>query len=111
MMASKRARQTAERTTQLFREWLEDAPSKWFKKRPAVDHVTDEEAVEAIAWALSALALGIPLTTVAALTDTPPNRISQVERNPTMARPGEIERLRKAIDEIAGLRPLSGDAA
>ncbi len=32
-MASERARHATERTTQLVREWLEDAPSKWFKSR------------------------------------------------------------------------------
>ena len=54
---------------------------------------------------------GVPLTTVTVMVDTPPSRLSQLERDLSRARPGEIERLQKAIDEIARRRPFSGDAA
>jgi hypothetical protein len=54
---------------------------------------------------------GVPLVTVAVEVDTPPSRLSQLERDPTRARPGEIERLQKAIEAISRRRLVSGDAA
>lgn len=44
---------------------------------------------------------GVPLHVAAAFADVSLNRASEVERHPERARPGELERLRNAVDDAA----------
>ena len=44
---------------------------------------------------------GVPLVKAAVFADLSLVRASEIERHPERPRPGELERLRQAVDEIA----------
>jgi len=48
---------------------------------------------------------GVPLVKAAVFADLSLSRASEIERHPERARPGELERLRNAVDQAAPHEP------
>jgi len=52
-------------------------------------------------WRSYRLSRRVPLIKAAVLADTSLSRASEIERHPERARPGELERLKSAVDRAA----------